>query len=61
LRGRKFFEEIIRDNLDLGRTDRVQSFDRGDEEERPESSERTLIQDRAHPSLHINFTNFDVK
>lgn len=27
--GREFFEEIIRDNLDLGRTDRVQLiFDR---------------------------------
>ena len=24
LRGREFFEEIIRDNLDLGRPDRVQ-------------------------------------
>jgi hypothetical protein len=30
LRGREFFEEIIRDNLDLGRPDRVQLvFDRG--------------------------------
>jgi len=29
LRGRKFFEEVIRDNLDLGRPDRVQLvFDR---------------------------------
>jgi hypothetical protein len=29
LRGREFFEEIIRDNLDLGRPDRVQLvFDR---------------------------------
>ncbi len=37
VRGREFFEEVIRDNLDPGRPDRV------------------------HPSLHIEYKNFDLK
>src|SRR5215471_4505194 len=62
LRGREFFEEIIRDNLDLGRPDRVQLiFDRVVTKKTPGEFRTRLIQDGVHPSLHINYKNFDLK
>jgi hypothetical protein len=62
LRGREFFEEIIRDNLDLGRPDRVQLiFDRGVTKKTPGEFRTRVIQDGVHPSLHINYKNFDLK
>jgi hypothetical protein len=62
LRGREFFEEIIRDNLDLGRPDRVQLiFDRGVTKKTPGQFRTRVIQDGVHPSLHINYKNFDLK
>jgi hypothetical protein len=61
LRGREFFEEII-DNLDLGRPDRVQLvFDRVVTKKTPGEFKTRVIQDGVHPSLHINYKNFDLK
>ncbi|MFL6451510.1 MAG: hypothetical protein ACJ746_28105, partial [Bryobacteraceae bacterium] len=51
LRGREFFEEIIRDNLDLGRPDRVQLiFDRVVTKKTPGEFRTRVIQDGVHPS-----------
>src|SRR3954452_9715517 len=62
LRGREFFEEIIRDNLDLGRPDRVQLvFDRVVTRKTPGEFRTRVIQDGVYPSLHINYKNFDLK
>jgi len=62
LRGREFFEEIIRDNLDLGRPDRVQLiFDRVVTKKTPGRFRTRVIQDGVHPSLHIEYKNFDLK
>jgi len=62
LRGREFFEEIIRDNLDLGRPDRVQLvFDRVVTKKTPGEFRTRVIQDGVHPSLHIQYKNCDVK
>ena len=62
LRGREFFEEIIRDNLDLGRPDRVQLiFDRVVTKKTPGQFRTRVVQDGVHPSLHINYKNFDLK
>jgi hypothetical protein len=62
LRGREFFQEIIRDNLDLGRPDRVQLvFDRVVTKKTPGEFRTRVIQDGVHPSLHINYKNFDLK
>jgi hypothetical protein len=57
LRGREFFEEIIRDNLDLGRPDRVELiFDRVVTKKTPGEFRTRVIQDGVHPSLHINLS-----
>jgi hypothetical protein len=62
LRGREFFEEIIRDNLDLGRPDRVQLiFDRVVTKRTPGQFRTRVIQDGVYPSLHISYKNFDLK
>ena len=62
LRGREFFEEIIRDNLDLGRPDRVQLiFDRIVTKKTPGQYRTRVIQNGVHPSIHINYKNFDLK
>src|ERR1700684_952193 len=62
LRGREFFEEVIRDNLDLGRPDRVQLiFDRVVTKKTHGEFRTRVIQDGVHPSLHIDYKNFDLK
>jgi hypothetical protein len=62
LRGRELFEEIIRDNLDLGRPDRVQLiFDRVVTKKTPGEFRTRVIQNGVHPSLHIQYKNFDLK
>lgn len=62
LRGREFFEEIIRDNLDLGRPDRVQLvFDRVVTKKTPGEFRTRVIQQGVHPSLHISYKNFELK
>jgi len=61
-RGREFFAEVIRDNLDLGRPDRVQLvFDRVVTKQTPGEFRTRVIQDGVHPSLHISYQNFDLK
>ena len=58
LRGREFFEEIIRDNLDLGRPERVQLiFGRRVTKRTPGEFRTRVIQDGVHPSLHIEYKN----
>jgi hypothetical protein len=62
LRGREFFKEIIRDNLDLGRPDRVPLiFDRVVTQKTPGEFRTRVIQDGVHPSLPIDYKNFDLK
>ena len=62
LRGREFFEEVIRDNLDLGRPDRVQLiFERCVTKKTPGHFRTRVIQDGVHPSLHIEYKHFDLK
>jgi hypothetical protein len=61
-RGREFFEEVMRDNLDLGRPDRLQLiFDRKVTKATPGSFRTRVMQEGVHPSLHIQYKNFDLK
>jgi hypothetical protein len=60
--GGEFFEEIIRDSLDLGRSDQVQLiFERVVTKKTPGEFRTRVIQDGVHPSLHIDDKNFDWK
>lgn len=62
VRGREFFEEVMRDNLDLGRPDRLQLvFDRRILPSTPGQFRTRVIQDGVLPSLHIEYKNFDLK
>jgi hypothetical protein len=62
LRGREFFEAIIRENLDLGRPDRVQLvFDRKVIKSTPGHFRTRVIQEGVHPSLHIEYKTSRVK
>jgi hypothetical protein len=62
VRGRKFFEEVIRDNLDLGRPDRVPLiFDRRVVKTTPGRFRTRVIQDGVNPSLHIEYKQCDLK
>src|SRR5215831_11960791 len=61
-RGREFFEEVMRDNLDLGRPDRLQLiFDRKVTKATPGRFRTRVMQEGVHPSLHIQYKNFDLK
>jgi len=62
LRGRQFFEEIIRDNLDQGRPDRIQLlFERKVTKRTPGRFRTRVIQNGVHPSLHIHYKKSHVK
>src|SRR5215210_6075396 len=62
VRGREFFEEVMRDNLDLGRPDRVQLiFERRILPSTPGKFRTRVIQDGVLPSLHIEYKSFDLK
>lgn len=62
VRGREFFEEVMRDNLDLGRPDRVQLiFERRILSRTPGKFRTRVIQDGVLPSLHIEYKSFDLK
>src|SRR6185369_5982014 len=55
VRGREFFEEVIRDNLDLGRPDRVQLvFGRVVTKKTPGRFRTRVIQDGVRPSLTLS-------
>lgn len=62
LRGREFFEEVIRDNLDLGRPSRVQLlFTRKITRATPSSFRTRVITHGVAPSLHIEYKRCHIK
>lgn len=61
-RGREFFEEVIRENLDLGRPDRVQLlFDRKITKATPGRFQTRVITSGVHPSLHVDYKHTQIK
>jgi hypothetical protein len=62
LSGRIFFEEIIRENLDLGRPDMVQLvFDRRVTKKTPGRFRTRVLTDGVIPSLHVDYKNSRIK
>lgn len=60
--GRQFFENVIRDNLDLGRPDHVQLvFGRQIRKDTPSRFRTRVIQHGVLPSLHIEYKHSQVK
>jgi hypothetical protein len=60
--GRNFFEDVIRENLDIGRPKQVQLiFDRGVTKTTPGSFRTRVITDGVIPSLHIDYKGTRVK
>lgn len=61
-RGRQFFEEVIRENIDLGRPERIQLvFDRKIIKSTPGSFRTRVIQQGVHPSLHVEYKSCHLK
>ena len=62
LSGRMLFEEIIRENLDLGRPDMVQLiFDRRVTKRTPGRFRTRVLTDGVIPSLHVDYKNSRIK
>jgi hypothetical protein len=62
LRGREFFEEVLRDQLDLGRPDRVQLlFDRKITRATPGRFRTRVITAGVVPSLHVEYKRCHIK
>jgi len=62
LRGREFFETVLRDNLDLGRPDRVQLlFPRQIRRTTPGRFSTHVITRGVNPSVHIAYKNCRIK
>jgi hypothetical protein len=62
LSGRIFFEEIIRENLDVGRPDLVQLvFDRRVTKKTPGRFRTRVLTDGVIPSLHVDYKNSRIK
>ena len=62
LAGRQFFEEVIRENLDLGRPDRVQIiFDRRISRRTPGSFRTRILTVGVEPTLRIEYKNTKIK
>jgi hypothetical protein len=62
LMGRIFFEEIIRENLDIGRPDLVQLiFDRRVTKKTPGRFRTRVLTDGVIPSLHVDYKNSRIK
>lgn len=62
VQGREFFEEVIRENLDLGRPDRVQLlFDRKIIATTPGTFRTRVITEGVAPSLHIEYKKTLIK
>lgn len=60
--GRVFFEEVIRENLDLGRPSQVQLiFDRRINRKTPGRFRTRVITDGVVPSLHVDYKNTRIK
>ena len=62
LYGRQFFEEVIRDNLDIGRPDRVQLlFERRVTRATPGTFRTRVLTDGVQPSLRFDYKHTRVK
>jgi hypothetical protein len=62
VRGREFFEQVIRENLDLGRPDRVQLiFGRRVYRNTPSRFCTRVIQTGVQPNLHLSYKHSGVK
>ena len=62
LTGRVFFEEVIRENLDLGRPDQVQLiFDRRVTKRTPGRFRTRVLTEGVTPSLHIDYKRSRIK
>jgi hypothetical protein len=62
VQGRVFFEEVIRENLDLGRPDQVQLiFSRRVSRRTPGTFRTRVITDGVIPSLHVNYKSSRIK
>jgi hypothetical protein len=62
LTGRIFFEEVIRENLDIGRPDRVQLiFNRAIVKKTPGRFRTRVLTDGVTPSLHIDYKGSRIK
>ena len=62
LRGREFFEQVIRENLDLGRPDRVQLiFGRRIYRNTPSRFATRVIQKDVQPNVHLTYKHSGVK
>jgi hypothetical protein len=62
LRGREFFEQVMRENLDLGRPDRMQIiFDRRMMRNTPSRFRTQVIQIGVQPSIYITYKHSGVK
>jgi hypothetical protein len=60
--GRMFFEEVIRENLDLGRPDQVQLiFDRRISRKTPGRFRTRVITEGVIPSLHVDYKSARIK
>jgi hypothetical protein len=60
--GRIFFEEVIRENLDIGRPQQVQLiFDRGVTKSTPGLFRTRVITDGVVPSLHVDYKGTRIK
>jgi hypothetical protein len=60
--GRIFFEQIIRENLDLGRPDQVQLiFDRRVRKDTPGRFRTRVLTEGVIPSLHVDYKNTKIK
>ncbi len=66
LSGRVFFDQVIRDNLDIGRPDQVslifdRRIQRGRKRPTPDRFRTRVITDGVTPSLHIDYKNAKIK
>ena len=60
--GRVFFEEVLRENLDMGRPDHVQLiFDRRVSRRTPSRYRTRVITDGVIPSLHVDYKHSRIK
>ena len=60
--GRVFFEEVVRENLDMGRPDHVQLiFDRRVSRRTPSRYRTRVITDGVIPSLHVDYKHSRIK
>lgn len=62
VRGREFFEQVLRENLDLGRPDRVQLiFGRRVSRNTPSQFRTQVMQTGVQPTLHVTYKHSGVK